>query len=211
MTLRLYKYRPFTTETDRDRLRRVLTHREIFCQTSRELNDPYDCNIGTADHLMHHLVRFAVFCTSGENHNDILLFSHYADKHTGLCLVFEVDNSRPIGETTFLGFSEPITYVEDFPRFDASNIHLLPKTKYAGWKYEDEYRVLADLEYNPSQYRNFESYELIEVRFGLKMKEEGQREIQERAAASGLDQLRFTKACLGRDKFKLNYCPVLSR
>ena len=93
MKLRLYKYRSFTTEVDRQRLKSILENRELYCSLPSELNDPYDCNIGTADHLMHLIVDSALFCMSGEVHNEILLFSHYADKHTGLAFVFEANNN----------------------------------------------------------------------------------------------------------------------
>ena len=87
--LRLYKYRSFTMGADRERLKQMLISQELYCPTAVELNDPYDCNIGTADKFIGQLKKYGVFCTSGEKHNDILLFSHYADKHTGLCLVFQ--------------------------------------------------------------------------------------------------------------------------
>jgi len=205
---RLYKYRSFTTGTDRKRLKRILIRHELYCPTPVELNDPYDCNIGTADQFIGQLIKFGVFCTSGEKHNDILLFSHYADKHTGLCLVFQVDTERIIAETSFLGFSERVNYVQDFPKFDGTNIHHLPKTKYFVWEYEDEYRVLADLESRPSKFRSFEKDELVEVRFGLEMKEQDQQLIKQWSNLGGLSRVRFSKADLRQDTFQLSYSPL---
>jgi len=208
MKLRLYKYRSFTTEVDRQRVKGILQNRELYCSLPSELNDPYDCNIGTANHLMHMIVDSALFCMSGEGHDEILLFSHYANKHTGFAFVFEADNSKSISRISFLSFSEPVNYVQNFPRYDTSNIHHVMRTKHICWKYEEEYRSVANLEYNPSKFRHFEINELVEIRCGVKMKDEDQDLIKQWALESGFDHIRFTKACLAPDKFKLEYKPI---
>jgi hypothetical protein len=203
--LKLYKYRAFSNQIDRDRLRQLIETQQLFCSIPSDLNDPYDCNIGSADHLMHYLVKLGVFCTSGANHNDILLFSHYADRHRGACLEFEVDNERTIGGSSFLAFSEPIQYVENFPAFTAQTIHRLPKTKYIAWQYEDEHRVLASLDSNPSHFRSFEKNELIGIRFGLRMPEPDRRIIREWVNAIDFPNVIFWGTCLRNDAFGFEY------
>jgi hypothetical protein len=203
--LTLFKYRCFTTETDKDRVRDILLRQEVYCSTPAELDDPYDCNIGTAAHLMDMLVTHAVFCTSGDRHNDILLFSQYADRHIGMALVFTVDDGGTIGDSTFLGFAKKMTYVDDFPTFDNSNIHKVLWTKYAAWSYQDEYRTIASLDHDSSQYRRFEKHELTEIRFGLNMKEADQQMIMQWASTAGLTGVKFFKARLRKDKFQLAY------
>ena len=206
--LKLFKYRCFTNQTDKDRVRDILLRQEIYCATPAELDDPYDCNIGTAAGLMDMLVTHAVFCACGDQHNDILLFSQYADRHTGLALVFTVDVGGTIGDSTFLGFSKNVTYVDDFPTFDGSNIHKVLWTKYSAWGYQNEYRTIACLDHDPIQLRRFEKHELTEIRFGLSMKEADQQMIMQWANTAGLTGVKFFKARLRKDKFQLAYDQV---
>jgi len=208
MKLRLYKYRPFTTQKDKDRVKGILQDRKLYCSIPSKLNDPYDCNIGTADHLMDMIVDSALFCMSGEDHDEILLFSHYAGEHKGLAFVFETDNSKAIPNLSFLAFSEPVNYVENFPSYDRYNIHHVMRTKHISWEYEKEYRSVANLEDDPSEYRYFEQRELVEIRCGVKMEEKDQDLIKGYALKSGFNHIQFTKACLAPDKFKLEYKPI---
>lgn len=72
------------------------------------------------------------FCNDWDNP---LLWSHYADKHRGICLGFDVDRRR-ICE---------VNYVEErseFPKQPSEDFaNRLFSTKYAGWKYEREWRA----------------------------------------------------------------------
>ena len=206
--LKLFKYRCFTSQTDKDRVNDILLRQEIYCSTPVELDDPYDCNIGTAAGLMGMLVNHAVFCTCGDQHNDILLFSQYADRHTGLSLVFTVEDGGTISDSTFLGFAKKVTYVDDFPTFERNNIHQVLWTKYTAWGYQDEYRTIASLDHDPKQLRQFKKNELTEIRFGLNMKEADQLLIMQWASAAGLTGIKFFKARLRKDKFQLAYDPI---
>jgi hypothetical protein len=203
--IRLFKYRCFSSTIDRDCLQELLYRREIYCPTPPELDDPYDCNIGTADHLMGMLIKFGVFCACGDSHNDMLLFSHYAAKHTGLCLEFTVDDGGTIGDSTFLGFVKKVNYVTNFPQFTEKNIHQLLWTKHIAWRYQDELRTIADLEHDPSKFRQFKDHELTGIRFGLKMKEDDERTIARWAHDAGLTRVLFSKARLQQDQFQLVY------
>ena len=208
--LTLFKYRRFNTKTDRERLQQLLFDKKIYCPTVSELDDPYDCNIDTAEPLMHRLVKFRVFCACGDKHDDILLFSLYADKHTGVSLEFKVEDGGTIGESTFLGFAERITYKarENFPRFNQDNIHQLLWTKYVAWKYQDEFRSIANIEENPHRFREFQKEELVSIRFGLKMDQIYQQKIMQWADEAGLTHVRFYKARLRNDCFMLTYDPL---
>jgi hypothetical protein len=189
-------------------VRSLLVERKFYCPVPSELNDPYDCNIGTANHLMGMIKKCGVFCLSGNKGDDILLFSFYADKHKGFSLEFEVDIDKTIGETSFLGFIQPVTYVNDFPIFDSKNIHKVLTTKYRAWQYEDEYRVFADLETNPSKYRTYSEGELIGVRFGLHMDPKDESLVGDWVNMGNHRKVSFKKAHLCKDRFGLEYIPV---
>jgi hypothetical protein len=90
---------------------------------------------------------FAVLCLSMRN-DDILMWSHYADSHKGMCLIF---NTQAIN----ISYScYPIIYKTKYPKFMACidarkrkltlNNMLLTKSKH--WKYECEVRLLVDPE-----------------------------------------------------------------
>ncbi len=206
--LRLWKYRSLETLEKKGHVKSLLVDRKLYCPLPSELNDPYDCNIGTANHLMGMIKKCGVFCLSGNKGDDILLFSLYANDHRGLSLEFEVDRDKTIGETSFLGFVEPVTYVSDFPAFDSGNIHKVLTTKYRAWQYEDEFRVLADLETDPSKYRIYSEGELVGVRFGLHMDAKDESLVRDWVNMGNHRNVSFKKACLSKERFALEYITV---
>lgn len=77
--------------------------------------------------------RFGLICFCRHWHNP-LLWSHYADKHRGMCLGFDVDDQG----------LQPVNYVEErsnlrLPLTKESANELL-FTKYRDWQYEEESR-----------------------------------------------------------------------
>lgn len=76
---------------------------------------------------------YGMFCFSKHWHNPVL-WSHYADKHRGVCLGFDIDK-RCV---------RPVSYVEKRPRLkippSQKDADLLLFTKFVGWQYEEEWR-----------------------------------------------------------------------
>ncbi len=100
--------------------------------------------------------------------DSILMWSHYADSHRGLCLKFDVG----ILQKT-LGMALPVTYQDEYPvvkPFTQSNSERFKRsilTKSRLWTYEKEYRLIV-----PGRVResvNFPSEALTSVIFGAKM------------------------------------------
>jgi hypothetical protein len=79
--------------------------------------------------------RFGVLCLS-EKKDDLLQWSHYADRHKGICLGFDLGNG---------GKFAPVKYVADRFRFptklDEDFMWKLLSTKSLHWSYEKEWRV----------------------------------------------------------------------
>jgi hypothetical protein len=114
-----------------------------------DLNDPFElwCS-GQRDRRLREALRnfkvamnayFGLLCFSSSWKNP-LLWSHYADRHRGMCLGFDVSES----------LIEPVNYVErrtklKLPATEENFKHLL-FTKYIGWSYEVEWRAWARLE-----------------------------------------------------------------
>lgn len=89
--------------------------------------------------------KLGVACLS-QKPDDILMWSHYANKHHGFCLKFD----KAILESKF--FCSKVRYRKKYPTFkeflkadlvELSYVFLLSKSNH--WKYEEEYRLVVDL------------------------------------------------------------------
>jgi hypothetical protein len=102
------------------------------------------------------LTEIGVLCLSSSNDN-MLMWSHYADKHKGFCLGF-----RMIGNDIFK--VRPVDYdgkhieikIEDF----ADNLDRYIKdvifNKASNWVYEEEYRIVIEIPDGDDSKRNIE-------------------------------------------------------
>jgi hypothetical protein len=76
-----------------------------------------------------------------------LLWSHYADKHSGLCLGFDVPDSnlRPV---TYIRRRLPVdlSALTNATQLDPTMVESWIFTKYSHWKYEQEVRAFVALE-----------------------------------------------------------------
>lgn len=80
-----------------------------------------------------------LICFSKNWHNPVL-WSHYADKHRGICLGFKISDDLPI-QVSYVNsrFNWPSKIDDHFAR-------QVICTKFAHWSYEDEYRIFTTLE-----------------------------------------------------------------
>jgi hypothetical protein len=87
-----------------------------------------------------------MLCFSKDWH-DPVLWSHYADKHKGICLGFDVPDEL-LRDVTYT--EDPIELTLDpgsrEPRLSGSDEERLLLTKFSGWKYEAEQRQLVPLD-----------------------------------------------------------------
>jgi len=85
--------------------------------------------------------RYRVYCLTTKP-DSILMWSHYADRHRGICLEFDTAN-------TVFSTALKVEYLDAYRPLDLSDnsaaTTLLPLiTKSAPWRYEDEYRLIAE-------------------------------------------------------------------
>jgi len=77
-----------------------------------------------------------------------LLWGHYADKHTGICLGFDIKDERL---STVYYSKTPMRIGVDSksgqPIITDEMINRLMRTKFSDWKYEDEMRVFISLDH----------------------------------------------------------------
>ena len=116
-----------------------------------DLNDPFELlcvdvlktghEQAFNDYKAEMALRFGVLCFTAE-WNGILQWSHYADRHRGICLGFDVSSF----ETKF----GPVEYKSRklaFPNtLDQAFAWRILRTKYRGWHYEQEWRAFITLE-----------------------------------------------------------------
>ncbi len=130
-----------------------------FKQNSREIIEN-----GLAENLRNNIEQYGIFSFSS-NHDSILLWSHYADKHRGFCVGFsrkkvftwlKHKNDKLISDcdTKYFGDIEQIRYPDDneYPNWDFINCFYLNDggsiiqnvflTKSKHWEYESEERII---------------------------------------------------------------------
>lgn len=126
-----------------------LTERRLKIAQIGNLNDPFE--LWSSDHRDAELraalrrwkssmsTQFGMLCFSAGWDNP-LLWSHYADRHKGICLGFDVRDE----------LVEQVSYVKTRAAmkhpFTEEKMRRLLFTKYVGWSYEDEWRLWCRLE-----------------------------------------------------------------
>ena len=96
--------------------------RERFRQWKREAN-----------------AKYGLICFSATWQNPVL-WSHYADRHQGLCLGFDVPNNK-LRAVKYVEWRSPSTDI--IPGND--QLKSLLYTKFRDWEYEEEYRQIINL------------------------------------------------------------------
>lgn len=124
---------------------------------------------------------FGITCFTTLNDN-ILMWSHYADQHYGICLGFKTKiQENSIG----IEFEEPLNYYPAFKvDYDSGfpfTINLLADeqneyvkffiSKHNDWKYEKEYRFILDENNYLKRNFKFKKSTLDEVIFGIRVSE----------------------------------------
>lgn len=140
----------------------------------------------------------AVSCFSDVG-DSVLMWSHYADSHKGICLVFK----ETLGEPPFVPFT--VEYSEKRPKidimegFDENAFRLSILTKSDAWSYERE-RRFVDYRIGPGK-RRFPKEALVGVVLGAKISE------PDEAFMLGLIEqrpdLKWARASLAKDEYRI--------
>lgn len=106
-------------------------HRKVFRETKDELNETK-----------------GVICLSRSWSNP-LLWGHYAERHTGMALGFEVDKTM-VAEVIYAITPQkiPVDKKTNRPVLSETLMKNLLRTKFDDWKYEDEMRLFVELDHN---------------------------------------------------------------
>jgi hypothetical protein len=133
-----------------------LRRRRLKIATLNELNDPFELfGVDLGDASLRHAFQVmkeelsknrGLLCFSRDWRNPVL-WSHYADRHKGLCLAFEV-RDEDIGPVHY-SRKRLVVDVESFQNVQQLSIDAVIQflfTKYSHWRYENEIRGFVTLE-----------------------------------------------------------------
>lgn len=179
----LFKYRPInlnTLESIRDNY--------LYFNESSNFNDPFDCmlnicfdesgkeyNNASLERRDKILANYRILSLSSNN-KEILLWSHYADEHKGICLEYKTlelyDNHKsmhgiyfdptqvkyqhPTSAPDNLLFADKVDYKDKLPEKyniltdDSIKLKEFIYTKYSRWIYEEEWRIFLHKESIPT-------------------------------------------------------------
>jgi len=135
-----------------------LRRRRLKIATLNELNDPFELfSVSLADENLHRTFRVmkdelalnrGLLCFSRDWHNPVQ-WSHYAAKHRGLCLGFDIPEAdEHLGAVTY-SRKRLVVEAENFrnPReLSVDTVKRFLFTKYSHWRYENEVRYFVTLE-----------------------------------------------------------------
>ena len=152
--------------------------------------------------------KIACFC---EEKSNIIMWSHYADSHEGLCLKFDssYDNcffhednwdyhKMPIKKVIYPKEIKKINYFKDNNNFFINCAY----TKFHQWYYEKEHRIISTvdaIQYNKDC--------LVEVNFGCKLKptDDVVTNIIERIKSYNYPKVKFIQAIKRKNRFGLKF------
>ena len=167
----LYKYRYIDINS-----LKLLLNGNLRLSDYNYFNDPADppmkLNMQAFDYIKEHIKSIKI-CSLSKNKQSILMWSHYADEHKGICIAYDMSSLRNdnlklsylllkkvkyINKITFASNDSLISKYDNSENFSNNNhiINISNKyitrfidlfyLKYKDWKYEYEYRIIADTE-----------------------------------------------------------------
>ena len=149
----------------------------------------------------------SVFCMT-EKPDNLLMWSHYADSHKGICIGFNIAD-----ETDFLSHAHPVSYSSKYPFFDPvaekDGQIVMEKcflTKAKDWEYEAEWRVVF---YKmPSGTSPIKPSNLISVILGARASIDS-KQLVRRWLSTRNDKLKISEASFVSGEFALRMKPIL--
>ena len=147
------------------------------------------------------LARDVALCCLSSTNTNILMWSHYAQDHQGYCLEFAATDTTP-----FFGEAQKVTYASDFPVVSFFNtphdkqVDLIFLTKFDGWKYEEEYRIV-DHQAGAGLHA-YQAELLKSVTFGLRMPQEDKQKVRQWLGKRG-HAVKVFEAVIHAREFKM--------
>jgi hypothetical protein len=184
-----------------------LRQRHLKISQLDDLNDPFELwAIAQPDRRLRQSIKatkvkmsrqFGLLCFSLDWHNPVL-WSHYADRHRGLALGFDVDEE----------ILNPVSYRKTRPvltTIDGKVAQWLLFTKYIGWDYEQEARIFTSLEDRDPEtslyFANFSKQLILREVIAGPLCTATEQELRE--ATGSTPEIKFTRARLAFKTFRV--------
>lgn len=139
-------------------------------------------------------------CCFTKSKENILLWSHYADSHKGVCLGFDYD----ILKKNFPQYDD-VDYNDEPFYFDIKNgSESIGKTalrKSSDWKYEDEVRFFMERRKSVSFYHDA----LLEVNFGSRCKSRDMLNVQHLISKFSYPNCNFYQSTINQKKYSVEF------
>ena len=204
-----------------NRLKDLLENHRLYCPPPAQLNDPFDCivKLENGDTGREILIQERVNATAGvlsfsEDSSNVLMWSHYANGHRGVCLRFNMEVwSKNNGRQCHLGrvaycMRRPLAPLPNDIQPETITLERVAFTKHADWHYENEWRMICPFIDIHQPFLEFPKEALTGVIFGLRMGDADRRAIEEIIRTSGYQNLTLYEASEDHDRFSVNIVPV---
>ncbi len=148
--MKIYKYQSININ-----LLKSLQKRMIWASQVDQLNDPYELffidNTGTD--IYTNFRKTLCVCCFSKNKDEILMWSHYANDHKGVCLEWDIDFEKMKDCLLEIDYNNEITTLQKVDRLDSGHLSINIKTngkfifsKFKTWEYEEEMRFFKIVE-----------------------------------------------------------------
>lgn len=221
----LYKYRSLSDESSQRFTRSILVDGALYFASPRELNDPFEGRFAISfdektrseltemqlyaeKHLADHVRETIGIFSLTPKCDNILMWSHYADSHRGICIGFNTT-----GESGFFQAAQPVIYSSEFLVLGAhkpsikGRRELLALTKYKQWDYEAEWRIID--QDSGSGVRNFPKSHIASIILGNSVSAQSRQIILEWIDQSGCI-LQLFEARLNSKNYTIEIRPVVA-
>lgn len=148
----LYKYRSLIGES-RDRTRKAIVGTEVYFSCCKQFNDPFDCRLNVRGDFslddrrqMDTATESAGILCLSECNDSLLMWSHYADAHRGICIEYSTSEEKLFGCSV-----DRVLYASVYPEMSLADTPDLEwvrrslSTKSDHWNYEKEWRIFHQL------------------------------------------------------------------
>lgn len=228
----LFKYRSLSSINTY----KIFVNKKLYFSTPKDFNDPFDCKINAVisdeddfalslekyvpnedvmpaiengyniNDTIGKVVNRKGICCFSKKKDSILMWSHYADSHRGICLEFDITE-----DYDFFVFPIIIKYKRNYPTVDVSETRgnvgkELLTTKYEGWQYEQEVRIYKEAygEYG------FNPTSLKAIYFGCKVEDSERKNLYE--FIRGIEcfgHVEFYKGKVSESEYKMDFNPCI--
>lgn len=223
----LFKYRSLSSINTY----KIFINKELHFSAPKDFNDPFDCkinalisdknefarsfekdcsNVNVASAIenrdnindtIERVVNKKGICSFSRTKDNILMWSHYANSHRGICLEFDITE-----DYEFFTLPINIKYEEFYPEIDVSKTRnnigeKLLSTKYKGWQYEQEVRIYKNA---PGKYK-FNPKSLKAVYFGCKVEDKIDELCEFIRGIGCFDHVEFYKGEMSKTKYKIEF------